>query len=97
MSFSLSRNELEAARYRAVPASELGPPAITHHRFILVERAEQLLQGGDFSLAEVVAHAGFSDQSQFCHHFKGRVGVTPGQFRMPARTDKQGASPCKTL
>jgi AraC family transcriptional regulator len=51
-----------------------------------VERAKQLLQGGgDFSLAEVAACAGFSDQSQFCRHFKRLVGVTPGQFRTPAR------------
>ena len=51
-----------------------------------VERAKQLLQGrGDLSLAEVAACAGFSDQSQFSRHFKRLVGVTPGQFRTPAR------------
>jgi AraC-like DNA-binding protein len=37
------------------------------------------------SLAEVAARAGFSDQSQFSHHFKRFVGVTPGRFRSPAR------------
>jgi AraC family transcriptional regulator len=52
-----------------------------------VERAKQLLQAGtDLSLAEVAAHAGFSDQSQFSHPFKRIVGGTPGQFRTPART-----------
>jgi AraC family transcriptional regulator len=59
------------------------------HQYVIarrVERAKQLLQtGSDFSLAEVAAHAGFSDQSQFSHHFKRIVGVTPGQFRMSAR------------
>jgi hypothetical protein len=30
-------------------------------------------------------HAGFSEQSQFCRQFKRLAGVTPGQFRMPAR------------
>jgi AraC family transcriptional regulator len=51
-----------------------------------VERAKQLLQAGsDLSLAEVAAHAGFSDQSQFSHHFKRLIGVTPRQFRTPAR------------
>jgi len=59
------------------------------HQYVIarrVERAKQLLQtGSDFSLAEVAAHAGFSDQSQFSHHFKRIVGVTPGQFRTPAR------------
>ncbi len=58
------------------------------HQYVImrrVERAKQLLQAGSIlSLAEVAA-AGFSDQSQFSHHFKRLVGVTPGQFRTPAR------------
>jgi AraC family transcriptional regulator len=59
------------------------------HEYVIVrhvERARQLLQAGtDLSLAEVAACTGFSDQSQLCHHFKRLVGVTPGQFGMPAR------------
>ena len=59
------------------------------HQYVIarrVERAKLLLQAGsDFSLAEVAAHAGFSDQSQFGYHFKRLVGVTPGRFRTPAR------------
>jgi AraC-like DNA-binding protein/catechol 2,3-dioxygenase-like lactoylglutathione lyase family enzyme len=59
------------------------------HQYVIarrVERAQQLLQAGTgLSLAEVAAHAGFSDQSQFSHHFKRLVGITPGQFRTPAR------------
>jgi AraC family transcriptional regulator len=61
------------------------------HQYVIlrrVERAKQLLQcGGDQSLAELAAHAGFCDQSQFSHHFKRLVGVTPGQFRTPARIE----------
>jgi AraC family transcriptional regulator len=59
------------------------------HQYVIarrIERAKQLLEaGGDLSLAAVAAHAGFSDQSQFSHHFKRMVGITPGQFRTPAR------------
>src|SRR5262249_30742825 len=59
------------------------------HQYVIlrrVDRAKQLLQcGGDLSLAELAAHAGFSDQSQLTRHFKRIVGVTPGQFRMSAR------------
>jgi len=59
------------------------------HQYVImrrVERAKLCLQAGtDLSLAEVAAHAGFADQSQFSHHFKRLVGVTPGQFRMSAR------------
>jgi AraC family transcriptional regulator len=67
-----------------------GATGLPPHQYVLtrrVERARQLLQtGSDFSLAEVAAHAGFADQSQFSNHFKRIVGVTPGQFRMSART-----------
>jgi AraC family transcriptional regulator len=58
------------------------------HQYVIarrVERAKHLLQGGRLSVAEVSARAGFSDQSQFCHHFKRIVGITPSQFRTPAR------------
>jgi AraC family transcriptional regulator len=59
------------------------------HQYVIarrVERAKELLQGGgDFSLAQIAAHAGFADQSQFSQHFKRIVGVTPGRFRTPAR------------
>ena len=59
------------------------------HQYVIarrVERAKQLLQGGDdLFLSQVAALAGFSDQSQFSRHFRRLVGVTPGQFRTPAR------------
>jgi AraC family transcriptional regulator len=62
---------------------------LSPHQFVIarrVERAKQLLQtGGDLSLAQVAARAGFSDQSQFSRHFRRIVGVTPGRFRIPAR------------
>jgi AraC family transcriptional regulator len=59
------------------------------HQYVIarrIERAKQFLrEGDDLSLAEVAAHAGFSDQSQLSHHFKRLAGVTPRQFRMSAR------------
>jgi AraC family transcriptional regulator len=60
------------------------------HQYVIarrVERAKELLQAGtDLSLAEVALRAGFSDQSQFCRHFKRLLGVTPRQFGMSSRT-----------
>ena len=59
------------------------------HQYVILrrlERARQLLQTAtDLALAEVALHAGFSDQSVFCLHFKRLIGVTPRQFRMSAR------------
>jgi AraC family transcriptional regulator len=59
------------------------------HEYVItrrVERAKVLVQGGGLLLAEVAARAGFADQSQFSRHFKRLVGVTPRQFRSPAKT-----------
>jgi AraC family transcriptional regulator len=59
------------------------------HQYVIlrrVERAKKLLHAGtDLSLAEVALRAGFCDQRQFSSHFKRLVGVTPRQFRSPAR------------
>src|SRR5262249_37300715 len=62
---------------------------MTPHQYVLsrrVERAQQLLQQDEnLSLARIAMTVGFSDQSQFSHHFKRVVGVTPRQFRRSAR------------
>jgi AraC-like DNA-binding protein len=51
-----------------------------------VERAREVLQARtNLSLAEVAACAGFSGLSQFFSYFHRLVGITPGQFRAPAR------------
>jgi AraC family transcriptional regulator len=72
-----------ARQFRA--ATGLAP-----HQYVImrrVERAKELLQtAADLSLAQVAADVGFSDQSQFSHHFKRLVGVTPGRFGAPAKT-----------
>jgi AraC-like DNA-binding protein len=55
------------------------------YRYVIgrrIARAKQVLQRGHaLSLAQVALQVGFSDQSQFSHHFKRCVGVTPGEFR----------------
>jgi AraC family transcriptional regulator len=60
------------------------------HQFVInrrVERARHLLQRQpELSLAEIALSAGFCDQSQFSHHFKRLVGLTPGQFRFTAKS-----------
>jgi AraC family transcriptional regulator len=59
------------------------------HQYVIarrVERAQQLLHPDqDLALAEIAVRVGFADQSQFSHHFKRVVGVTPRQFRISAR------------
>jgi AraC family transcriptional regulator len=65
-----------------------GLPPLQYVILRRVERAKQLLQSKTgLSLAKVALRAGFSDQSQFSHHFKRLVAVTPGEFRRSARID----------
>ena len=60
------------------------------HQYVIsrrIERAQHLLRiNRELSLAEVADRAGFADQSHFCLYFKRIVGITPGQFRISART-----------
>ena len=71
-----------ARRFKA--ATGLAP-----HQYVIsrrIERARELLEREpNLSLVEIAARIGFSDQSQFTHHFKRVVGVTPGRFRTSAR------------
>jgi hypothetical protein len=52
-------------------------------RHLLAPRRPE--RGPDGTLPRAKLRAGLSDQSQFSQHFKRLVGVTPGQFRTPAR------------
>jgi AraC family transcriptional regulator len=58
------------------------------HQYVIarrVARAQELLHPDhDLALAEIAARVGFADHSQFSHHFKRLVGVTPSQFRLSA-------------
>jgi AraC family transcriptional regulator len=60
------------------------------HQYVIrrrVERAQHLLREDcELGLVEVALRVGFSDQSQFCFHFKRVVGVTPREFRISAGT-----------
>lgn len=57
---------------------------ITPHAFLTdvrVRQARMLLRLGR-PIAEVAFDCGFADQAHFSRHFKSRIGVTPGQFRV---------------
>lgn len=48
---------------------------------IRVEESKRLLLSSEYSLTDIAAAMGFTDQSHYCKTFKRIVGVTPGQFR----------------
>lgn len=46
-----------------------------------LDRASELLAASDFTLAEVAALSGFSDQSHFTRLFRRMTGIAPGAWR----------------
>jgi len=50
-----------------------------------MERAAELLQSGELSVAEVAAAVGFMSQSRFAEAFKARYGTTPAEFKIKNR------------
>ena len=58
--------------------------SMSPHAYVLarrVRRAQERLKLGASNLAEVAAACGFSSQAHLTSAFKGRLGITPGQYR----------------
>ena len=56
---------------------------ITPHQYIIrcrIERAKNLLQQNQLSIANIAKEVGFADQSHLHRHFKRLVGVTPKSY-----------------
>ena len=57
---------------------------MTPHRYVLkrrVERARQMLEQAEPSIAEVAFRCGFSSQAHLTLAFRKEVGITPGEYR----------------
>lgn len=54
-------------------------------RELRIERAKQLLEHTDWSLAEIASRLGFSDQFNFSNGFKKQVGQSPTAYRVQTR------------
>jgi AraC family transcriptional regulator len=60
---------------------------VTPHQYVLgqrVERAKTLLKVPHLTVAEIAAATGFSSATNLVRSFRGRVGVTPGEWRLKA-------------
>jgi AraC family transcriptional regulator len=64
---------------------------ITPHQYVIqqrVERAQQLLQKGELSLAEIALACGFAHQGHLNRHFKHLTGRTPKEMARMDKTSK---------
>lgn len=63
-----------------------GMPPVQYMLEIRIERARELLDFTDKSIAEIAEASGFSDQNYFARTFKKVTGMTPTQYRDSGRT-----------
>lgn len=61
-----------------------GLPPHRYLRRARLERAEQLLTGGDATVTTIAHRVGFSSVSHFIAAFRRHTGMTPGQYRVTA-------------
>ncbi|HEV2707484.1 MAG TPA: AraC family transcriptional regulator [Pyrinomonadaceae bacterium] len=57
----------------------VGLPPFEYQTQLRISQAKRLLRDG-WSIADVAAETGFTDQSHLSRHFKRIVGVTPGKY-----------------
>jgi two-component system response regulator YesN len=57
---------------------------------IRVEKASELLRGGEASISEISGMVGYSDHSYFTKVFKKRTGLSPSQYRIQQLTRQRG-------
>jgi AraC family transcriptional regulator len=58
--------------------------ALTPHRYVIerrIERARQLLEQCELSIATIAVDTGFASQSHLTEFFRRSVGVTPAVYR----------------
>src|SRR5260221_1767345 len=78
--FSLPRSRQRTGpKDASVGRTRVGPKQVARITRVTSVDADRRAQ------RQVATHTRFSDQSQFSHHVKRLVGVTPGQVRTPAR------------
>jgi transcriptional regulator GlxA family with amidase domain len=78
-----------ARRFR----SETGTTPI---RWLLAQRvlrAQELLEAGDASIAEVARRCGFADTAALRYHFRGAVSTTPTAYRWSFRSGRETRRP----
>ena len=66
---------------------ETGKNFIDYVTDIRLDRAKEMLKAGQYSIKEITAETGYSDQNYFSRLFKRKFGLTPTEFKK--NMDKQ--------
>ena len=72
---------LSPARLSSLFKAETGTPPSRYLKLLRMSEAKILLCNTFLSVKEVLAHAGFTDESHFVRDFKRIYGITPTEYR----------------
>jgi AraC-like DNA-binding protein len=75
------RVHLSESRFHDVFKQATGVTSLEYVRRLRMRRAQELLLGSDFSIAEIGRQCGFSDQFHFSRQFKNSCGQSPQRYR----------------
>ena len=65
--------------------SAFGMPPARYVRHLRLRYARELLETGEYSVADAAAEAGFNDTAYFSREFKETFGISPGRFGSGSR------------
>jgi transcriptional regulator GlxA family with amidase domain len=72
---------LSTSRFHYLFKAEISMPPARYLRIVRMQAAKVLLETTFLSVKEIVALAGFNDESHFLRNFKKLYGVTPSEHR----------------
>ena len=81
---------MSASRFREFFKQTTGSTFVDFVRDFRLSRAAQMLRESEFSVAEIAAASGFSDQSYLHRCFKRRHGAAPLEYRKLHHSDGNG-------
>jgi AraC-like DNA-binding protein len=82
---------LSPSRLEHLFKKETGQTIKAYVRAARLKKAKHLLQDPTLQIKEVAAAVGYSDASDFAHHFRKRFGQSPSRVRRPPRVIREVA------
>lgn len=74
---------MSPSHFARVFRRETGAPPLAYLRGVRLEKARQLLRGGDLPITEIALRCGFATPSHFASTFRRHVGTTARGYRAP--------------
>ena len=76
------KSNISVGAFRQLFHKQYNMSPVQYRNHLRISRAQQLLQHGDCSVAEVAYECGFENVGYFCRYYKKITGQTPHQSKL---------------